>query len=71
MEHGLDLVSEVLFLNLDSNSEDNKEINNIHPMLKEGKTKEDILFFFVFFLESIDFFFRLCMSAINESLSYI
>lgn len=56
MEHDLDLVSEVLFLNLDSNSEDNKEINNIHPMLKEGKTKEDILFFFVFFLESIDFF---------------
>lgn len=57
VEHDLDLVSEVLFLNLDSTSEDNKEINNIHPMLKERKTKEDIVFFFVFFLESIDFMF--------------
>lgn len=50
VEHDLDLISEVLLLNLDSNSEDNKEINNIHPMLKETNTKEDILFFFVFFL---------------------
>lgn len=46
VERDLDL----LFLNLESNSEDNKEINNIRPMLKERKTKEDILFFFVFFL---------------------
>lgn len=50
VEHDLDLISEVLYLNLDSNSEDNKEINNICPMLKERKTKEDILFLFVFFL---------------------
>lgn len=50
VEHDLDLISEVLFLNLESNSEDNEEINNICPMLKERKTKEDILFFFVFFL---------------------
>lgn len=50
VEHDLDLISEVLYLNLDSNSEDNKEINNILPMLKERKTKEDIMFLFVFFL---------------------
>lgn len=50
VEHDLDLISEVLFLNLDSDVEDNKEVNNIRLMLKERKTKEHILFFFVFFL---------------------
>lgn len=50
VEHDLDLISEELFLNLDSNSEHNKEVNNIRPLLKERKTKADILYFFVFFL---------------------
>lgn len=54
MEHDLDSVSEVLFLILDSDSEANKKVNNIHPMLKP---KEDIPLFFVSFLESIDLFF--------------
>lgn len=47
VEHDLDLISEVLYLNLDSNSEDNKEINNIRPTLKEDKGRHTVLVFFL------------------------
>lgn len=49
-------LSQNCFLILDSNSEANKKVNNIHPMLTP---KEDIMLFFVSCLKSIDIFFMM------------